>query len=62
MQKSKWLLWEALQIAETRREKKGKWEKERYPSEFRVPKNSKEKFKTNKQTKTLLSDQCKEVE
>ena len=34
---------EALQIAEKRREAKGKGEKERYPSEFRVPKNSKER-------------------
>ena len=32
---------EALQIAEKRREAKGKGEKERYPSECRVPKNSK---------------------
>ena len=36
---------DALQIAE-KREAKGKGEKERYtPSEFRVPKNSKERFK-----------------
>ena len=34
---------EALQIAEKRREAKGKWEKERYPSERRIPKNSKER-------------------
>ena len=32
---------EALQIAEQRREGKGKGEKKRYPSEFRVSKNSK---------------------
>ena len=38
-----WLSEEALQIAEKRREAKGKGEKERYPSEFRVPKNSKER-------------------
>jgi len=35
---------EVLQIAEKRREMKGKGEKERYyPSECRVPKNSKER-------------------
>ena len=43
MQKSKWLSGEALQIAVKRREAKGKREKERYPFEFRVPKNSKER-------------------
>ena len=37
--KAKWLSEEALQIAEKRREMKGKGEKERYPSERRVPKN-----------------------
>ena len=41
--KAKWLSEEALQIAE-KREAKGKGEKERYtPSEFRVPKNNKER-------------------
>ena len=34
---------EALQIAEKRRDAKGKGEKERYTSESRVPKNSKER-------------------
>jgi len=34
---------EALQIAEKRREAKGKGRKERYLSERRVPKNSKER-------------------
>ena len=34
---------EALQIAEEKREVKGKGENERHPSECRVPKNSKEK-------------------
>ena len=38
--KAKWLSEEALQIAEKRREAKGKGEKER--SECRIPKNSKE--------------------
>ena len=42
-QKAKWLSEEALQIAEERREAKGKVEKERYPFECRVPKNSKER-------------------
>ena len=41
--KAKWLPEEALQIAEKRREAKGKGEKERYPFECRAPKNSKER-------------------
>ena len=42
--KAKWLSGEALQIAEKRSEAKGKGEKERlYLSEYRVPKNSKER-------------------
>ena len=41
--KAKWLSEEALQIAEGRREAKGKVEKEKYPSECRVPKNGKER-------------------
>ena len=42
--KAKWLSEEALQIAEKRREAKGKGEKERYnPRECRVPKNSTER-------------------
>ena len=42
--KAKWLSEEALQIAEKRRDIKGKGEKEKiYPSEYRVPKNSKER-------------------
>ena len=36
--KAKWLSDKALQIAVNRREVKGKGEKERYPSECRVPK------------------------
>ena len=39
--KAKWLSEEALQVAEKRREAKGKEEKE--PFECRVPKNSKER-------------------
>ena len=41
--KAKWLSEEVLQIAEKRREAKGKGEKEIYPFEYRVPKNSKER-------------------
>ena len=40
--KAEWLS-EALQIAVKRREEKSKGEKERYPFECRVPKNSKER-------------------
>ena len=40
--KAKWLSEEALQIAEERREAKGKGQRERYPTEYRVPDNSKE--------------------
>ena len=41
--KSKWLSEEVLQIANKRREAKGKGAEEKYPSECRVPKNSKER-------------------
>ena len=41
--KGKWWSEEALQIAVKRREVKGKGEKERYPFEFRIPKNSMER-------------------
>ena len=55
--KAKWLPEEALQIAEERREVKGKGEKERYThlnAEFqRIARRDKKPF---------LSDQCKEVE
>ena len=55
--KAKWLFEEALQIAEKRREAKGKEEKERYThlnAEFqRIARRDK---------KTFLSDQCKEIE
>ena len=40
---AKWLSEEALQVAEKRREVKGKGENERYPFECRVPKNSRER-------------------
>ena len=55
--KAKWLSEEALQIAEKRREDKGKGEKERYSHlnvEFqRIARRDK---------KVFLSDQCKEIE
>ena len=41
--KAKWLSEEALQILMKRREGKSKGEKERYPIEWRVPKNIKER-------------------
>ena len=41
--KAKCLSEKALKIAEKRREAKGKGEKERYPSEWRIPTNSKER-------------------
>ena len=56
-QKAKWLSEETLQIAEKRREGKGKGEKERYThlnAEFqRIARRDKKAF---------LSDQCKEIE
>ena len=55
--KAKWLSEEALQIAEKRRESKGKGEKERYThlnADFqRIARRDKQAF---------LSDQCKEIE
>ena len=55
--KAKWLLDKTLQIAEKRREAKGKGERERYTylnAEFqRIARRDK---------KALLSDQCKEIE
>ena len=55
--KAKWLSEEDLQIAEKRREAKGKGEKERYThlnAEFqRIARRAKKAF---------LSDQCKEIE
>ena len=55
--KAKWLSKEALQIAEKRREAKGKEKKERYTrlnAEFqRIARRDKKAF---------LSDQCKEIE
>ena len=55
--KAKWLSKEALQIAEKRKDTKGKGEKERYThlnAEFhRIARRDKKAF---------LSDQCKEIE
>ena len=51
--KAKWLSEEALQIAEKRREMKGKGEKERYThlnADFQIARRNK---------KASLSDQCK---
>ena len=57
MKKAKWLSEEALQIADKRREAKGKGEKDRYThlnAEFpRIARRGKKAF---------LSDQCKEIE
>ena len=53
---SKWLSEKALQIAEKRREAKGKGEKERYThlnAEFQII--------VRKDQKAFLSDQCKEI-
>ena len=55
--KAKWLSGEALQIAEKRREAKGKGEKERYThlyAEFQRI--------ARRDEKAFLSDQCKEIE
>ena len=54
--KAKWFSEETLQIAEKRREAKGKEEGKIYPSECRVPKDSK------RDKKAFLSEQCKEIE
>ena len=55
--KAKWLSEEALQIAEKRREVKGKGGKERYA-------HLNEEFQriARKDKKAFLSDQCKEIE
>ena len=55
--KAKWLSEEALQIAEKRREAKGKGEKERYT-------HLKAEFQgiARRDKKAFLSDQCKEIE
>ena len=55
--KARWLSEEALQIAEKRREAKGKGEKERY-----IHLNAEFQRITRKDKKAFLSDQCKEIE
>ena len=55
--KAKWLSEEALQIAEKRREVKGKGEKERY-----THLNAEFQRIARKDKKAFFSDQCKEIE
>ena len=57
MQKAKWLSEEALQIAEKRREGKGKWKKERH-----IYLNVEFQRIARIYKKAFLSDQCKEIE
>ena len=57
MQKAKWLSEEALQIAEKRKEAKGKEEKERY-----THLNAEFQRIARRYNKAFLSVQCKEVE
>ena len=56
MQKVKWLSEGALQIAEKRREVKGKGEKERY-----IHLNAEFQSIARRDKKAFLSDQCKEI-
>ena len=55
--KVKWLSEEVLQIAEKKRELKGKGEKERY-----IHLNAEFQRKARRDKKTFLSEQCKEIE
>ena len=55
--KAKWLSEEALQIAEKRREAKGKGEKERY-----IHLNAEFQRIARRDEKAFLSDQCKKIE
>ena len=55
--KEKWLSEEALQIAEKRREAKGKGERERY-----TQLNAQLQRTARRDKKVLLSEQCKELE
>ena len=55
--KAKWLSGEALQIAEKRREVKGKGEKDRY-----THLNAEFQRIARRDQKAFLSDQCKEIE
>ena len=56
-EKAKWLSEEALQIAEKRREVKGKGEKERY-----THLNAEFQRLARRDKKAFLSNQCKEIE
>ena len=55
--KAQWLSEEALQIAEERREVKGKGEKERY-----TQLNAEFQWKARWDKKAFLSEKCKEIE
>ena len=55
--KAKWLSEEALQIAENKREVKGKREKERY-----THLNTEFQRRARRSKKAVLSEQCKEIE
>ena len=55
--KAKWLSEEALQVAEKRREAKGKGEKERY-----ISLNAEFQRIARRYKKAFLSEQCKEIE
>ena len=55
--KAKWLSVEELQIAEKRREAKGKGEKERY-----TYLNAEFQRKARRDKKAFFGDQCKEIE
>ena len=57
MQEGKWLSKEALQIAEKRREVKGKGERERY-----IYLNAEFQRIERRDKKAFLSEQCKEIE
>ena len=54
--KAKWLSEEALQIAEKKREAKGKGEKEGY-----IHLNAEFQRRARRDKKVFLSDQCKEI-
>ena len=55
--KAKWLSDKVLQIAEKRREAKGKGKKERY-----THMNAEFQKRAKRKKKAFLSDQCKEIE
>ena len=57
MQKAKWLSEEALQIAEERRDAKGKGERERY-----IQLNVEFQRIARRDKKAFFSEQCKEIE